>query len=78
MTSVSRGDLVELNGIPCVIIALAGERVGLEQVPEDHVAVWYGHTSVTLAGEGTSRLKPEVWTVPLEYIGQGQVPTVKH
>lgn len=78
MTSASRGDLVELNGVPCVIVALAGEQVGMEQVPEDHVALWYGNAGVTPIEEGPGQLPPEVWTVPLESIEKGQVPTVRH
>ena len=78
MERASRGDLVELNGVPCVIVALAGELVGMDQVPEDHVALWYGNTGLTTMGEESGRVNPEVWTVPLEYVEKGQVPTLRH
>jgi len=79
MLMAQRGDLIELNGLPCVIIALAGESIGDEQVPEEHVAVWYGDIEPTPTWEeGTGNVKTKVWTVPLEYCMPGQVPTVLH
>jgi hypothetical protein len=75
---LSRGDLVEVDGTPCVVVALAGEPVGPEHVPEDHVALWFGNPVVQLREEATTQGKPEVWTVPLEYVQQGQVPVVRH
>lgn len=79
MLEAKRGDLVELNGLPCVIVGLAGECVGETLVPEEHVAVWYGAADATPTAEAaTGRAPTEVWTVPLEYVEPGHVPTVRH
>jgi hypothetical protein len=79
MLDAKRGDLVELNGLPCVIVGLAGEYLGEALVPEDHVALWYGAAEVTPTAKGEpGRVPTEVWTVPLEYVELGQVPTVRH
>ena len=79
MLEVKRGDLVELNSLPGVIVGLAGEHVGDSLLPEDHVALWYGVPDATATGDGTtSRGSTEVWAVPLEYVEPGQVPTVRH
>jgi hypothetical protein len=79
MQTAQRGDLVELNGLPCVIIALAGEFIGDEEIPEEHVALWYGDNEAKPTWEGGRKgVKTEVWTVPLEYVEPGQVPTVLH
>jgi hypothetical protein len=78
MLEVKRGSFVKLNGALCVVIGLAGETVGAESVPEDHVAVWYGEHESTRLQEGALEVAPEVWTVPLEYLGIGPAPTVRH
>ncbi|HEX8656742.1 MAG TPA: hypothetical protein VF690_04380 [Hymenobacter sp.] len=79
MLAAKRGDLVELHGLPGVIVGLAGEYVGDSLIPEDHVALWYGAPHATATGDKTTGWGPtEVWTVPLEYVEPGQVPTVRH
>ena len=79
MLTARRGDLVQLNGQPCVIVALAGEFIGDEEVPEEHVALWYGDAEAKPTWEGGATNVPtEVWTVPLEYVEPGPVPTVLH
>ena len=70
--------MVEVDGTPCVVVALAGEPVGLEHVPEDHVALWFGNPVAQPVGKTTTQGKLEVWTVPVEYVQQGQVPAVRH
>jgi len=79
MLTVQRGDLVELKGRPGVVVALAGEVIGAAEVPEEHVAVWYGdgEAKPTWKG-GTANVPTEVWTVPLEYLEPGPAPTVLH
>jgi len=64
--SFVRGDFVTLNGKPCVVTAIAGDQ----NVPEDHLAVWYG--SVDDIG------CPEVWTVPAEYFEALTQPLAYH
>ena len=79
MLEAKRGDLVELHGLPGVIVGLAGEYVGDSLIPEDHVALWCGVPNATATREGaTGRGPTEVWTVPLEFVEPGQVPTVRH
>ena len=57
------GRLVLVGGSPGVVV----DRV--EDVPEDHVAVWYGETD----GEA-----PLVRTVPAEYCDSGPEPRTYH
>jgi hypothetical protein len=79
MIDAKRGDLVELNGLPCVIVGLAGEYFGEEEVPEEHVAVWYGDIKPKPTWEGgLGNVQTEVYTVPIDCLEPGQVPTVRH
>jgi hypothetical protein len=71
--------MVEIGGHPCVIVALAGEFIGIDKVPEEHVAVWFGDTIPKKPWEARlGDVKTKVRTVPLEYCVPGQVPSVYH
>lgn len=78
-----RGDLVEVDGLLAVIVGLPGEIIttsqGDEQLPGDHVALWYGEprSGRTSAG-GKGGVPPEVWTVPSEYCRAFSSPVLRH
>jgi hypothetical protein len=64
---LERGGFATLNGQLCVIVGVEGDA----NVPDEHVALWYGNQNET----GT----PQVWTVPCEYvIPFDKAPTYLH
>lgn len=70
-----RGDLVEIDGLLAVVVGVAGEP----DVPEDHVAVWFGDPRCvrkSLGGSGGKR--PELWTVPARYLVVTAEPIWNH
>jgi len=70
-----RGNLVELDGLLGAVVGVAGD----DNVPEDHVAVWFGTPNcVRVSDGGTGRLSPEVWTVPEDTLQPAQPATWKH
>ena len=71
----SRGDFVELDGLLAVVVGVEGEP----EVPEDHVAVWFGDPrSVRKSDGGSGGQSPEVWTVPADLIVRAAGPSIKH
>lgn len=69
------GDLVELDGLLAVVVAVADGR----NVPEGHVAVWFGDPQgVRKSAGGTDGKRPEIWTVPVEHLGAAAEPTWMH
>jgi hypothetical protein len=75
MSDWRRGDLVELNGLLAVVVGVAGDA----DVPEDHVAVWFGDPRCDRKSEGgAGGQRPEVWTVPAEYFVAAAEPVWKH
>lgn len=70
-----KGDFAELDGVPCVVVGVYGD----EDVPEDHIAVWFGDPVVISKSKGgKGNVIPEVWTVPEEYFEPGQPPNIRH
>ncbi len=67
-----RGDLVELDGRLAVVVGVEGDP----DVPEDHIAVWFGDPRCEPSSVGGTR--PEVWTVPAEYFIPAGAPIWKH
>ena len=63
MSAWQRGQFVELDGLLAVVVGIEGDP----QVPEHHVALWFGdpHSKRTSAG-GRGGSKPEIWTVSTE------------
>ena len=60
---LSRGDMIEVDGVLAVVVRALGE----EGVPEDHVCVWFGDPkAVRISAGGKGSVTPEVWTVPEE------------
>ncbi len=70
-----RGDFVELDGLPAVVVGTEEDP----EVPEGHVTLWFGEPrGKRLSEGGTGGLRPEVWTVPAECCAPGQPPIVRH
>ena len=70
-----RGDLVVLNGLLAVVVGIPGDP----NVPEDHIAIWYGEPQdQRLSKESPGQEKPKVYTVPAEYCYPGPEPLYLH
>lgn len=70
-----RGDIVETDGVLGVVVGVEGDP----DVPEDHVAVWFGDPRCERKSEGgTGGKRPEVWTVPVEYFVAAAPPVLRH
>ncbi|MEG3435534.1 hypothetical protein V0288_00235 [Pannus brasiliensis CCIBt3594] len=64
------GDIIKLNDNLAVIVAMAGDCIDDQIVPDEHVALWYG---------GINQEKDnEVWTVPGEYCHKVETVRVRH
>ena len=69
------GDFVEIDGLLAVVVGLAGEQ----DVPEGHVALWFGEPQGRRLSEGgPGGLVPVVWTVPVDYCRPAKAPDVRH
>ncbi|AGA28294.1 hypothetical protein Sinac_4079 [Singulisphaera acidiphila DSM 18658] len=78
-----RGDIVELDGLLGVIVAVPGEIVettlGTDRVPETHVALWFGDSGGKRISEGgIGGQVPEIWTVPIELCLRASKPLCRH
>jgi hypothetical protein len=78
-----RGDLIEIDGLLAVVVAVAGEDIqtddGMACVPEDHLALWFGDPAAKRISQGgTGDHVPEVWTVPADYCRAAMNPNVRH
>jgi hypothetical protein len=70
-----RGDIVALNGELAVVVGIEGDP----DVPEDHIAVWFGGTRVEPNRvQDTGRKSPEIWAVPAEYFVNALPAVLKH
>ena len=75
MPKWSRGDLVEVDGLLAVVVGIKGDP----EVPEEHVALWFGDPRCPRKSEGgAGGLRPEVWTVPEECCVPVAQPVYKH
>jgi len=68
-----RGDLVELAGLLAVVVGVEGDP----EVPEEHVALWFGEPRAQRSG-GPSGLRPELWTVPADLCVRAADPVYGH
>ena len=69
------GQFIEHDGLLAVVVGTADGGL----VPEDHVALWYGHprgARISSGGHGGER--PEVWTVPVEHCVAAASPSYCH
>jgi hypothetical protein len=63
---VQKGDLVKIGTQVGVVVATGQE---LEGDLNDHTGVWFG---------SFEKGRPEVWTIPTEYLTSGPKPVFKH
>jgi hypothetical protein len=64
MITPHKGDFVEMDGLIAVVVATDDDP----NVPDEHVALWFGSPPMKRISEGGSGAgTPEVSTVPLEY-----------
>ncbi len=69
------GDMVEIDGLIASVVGLPDGG----DVPEDHLAVWFGHPpSKRISEGGPSGTRPEVWTVPEDCCKPAASPEMKH
>lgn len=70
-----RGDLVEFDGLLAVVVGVEGDP----QVPDDHIALWFGTPQVKRKSRGgQGGHQPEVWLVPEECAIMAAAPVYKH
>lgn len=63
-----RGDLVELDGLLAVVVGTEGEP----DVPEGHVALWFGEPRCVRESEGgKGGERPEIWAIPEDMLAPG-------
>ena len=71
----NRGELVTLNGQLAVVVGIEGDP----DVPEEHVALWYGKSETARISEGGSGdAVPIAYTVPEEYCKKAPRPEMRH
>ena len=71
-TTIKRGDLVKVNGKLAAVVGVPGDR----DVPDDHVALWYGDEHADK--QGTQHAVAVAWTVPIAYCETVQAIEYKH
>lgn len=70
-----KGQFVQLDGLPAVVVGVPGDS----DVPDDHVALWFGHEgAVRRSDGGTGGIVPRVWTVPIDACESGIPPEFNH
>ena len=75
MAMLRNGDFVEIDGLLAVVVRVSGEP----DVPEDHIAVWFGEPQGRRLSEGgRGGLTPVVWTIPIDYCRPAMAPEIKH
>ncbi|BAQ75222.1 uncharacterized protein POS17_3528 [Pseudomonas sp. Os17] len=75
MTNWQRGDLVELDGLLAVVVGIEGDP----NVPEEHIAAWFGAPScIRKSKGGAGAASPEVWTVPAYLFVRAAEPDWRH
>lgn len=66
-----KGDFVRIDGINAVVVANEDD----EEIPENHVAVFFGSGLARRESEGGSgNANPEVWVVPVDLCEDGLDP----
>ncbi|WP_184094173.1 hypothetical protein [Hymenobacter luteus] len=77
--SFKPGDILEFDGLPCVVVGLSGDIIDDDEVPEEHIAVWFGDSNAKRKSEGgMGGIRTEIWTIPEEYFAKGKEPLVRH
>jgi hypothetical protein len=71
-----KGAFVEFDGLLAVVVGIGGQD---DDVPEDHLALWFGEPETKRLSEGGSGGEvPVVWTVPAEYCDLAKSPQIQH
>ena len=69
------GSFVEFDGLIAVVVGLEGEP----NVPENHVALWFGDSQVLRKSNGgTGGHRPMVITVPIDLCEVAKSPKFAH
>ena len=75
MAQWNKGDFVEMDGLLAVVVGTQDDP----DVPEDHVALWFGDPQMKRVSEGgAGNARPEVWLVPADRCSPAQPPIYKH
>ena len=81
-SSFKLGDILVFDGdnSPCVVVGLSGQILDGDEVPEEHIAVWFGDNNPDKgkSEEGQVKNRIEVWIIPEEYFKKGPEPLVSH
>jgi hypothetical protein len=68
---LEKGDFVRIDGINAVVVATADDI----NIPEDHIAVFFGSEIAERESEGgTGNSNPQVWIVPIDICEDGLEP----
>ena len=68
---IEKGDFVRIDGINAVVVGTDED----ENIPEDHIAVFFGSEIVKRESEGgTGNGQPQVWIVPVDLCEDGLEP----
>ena len=79
--SFKLGDVLTMDGLPCVVVGLSGQRLNDYEipVPEDHITVWFGDSKAVRESEGGSQcLSTDVHTIPEDCFEKGPELIVRH
>ena len=69
------GDMIEVDGLLASVVGLPDGQ----DVPDEHLAVWFGHPQNKRISEGKpSGSRPEVWTVPADCCTPAAPPELQH
>ncbi len=75
MAPLRRGDFVSFDNLLAVVVGVEGDP----DVPEDHVALWFGEPADERASHGGSHgLRPVMRTVPVGYCSAALEPEIRH
>lgn len=75
MDILKKGDFVEMDGLIAVIVGTADDK----DVPEDHVALWFGMPgTIRLTNADHTQTPPEVWTVPISVCSMALPAIFRH
>lgn len=67
----SKGDFVRIDGINAVVVANEED----EDIPADHVAVFFGSGLAKRESEGgKGNIRPDVWIIPIDLCEDGLEP----
>lgn len=68
---LEKGDFVRIDGINAVVVGTDED----ENIPEDHIAVFFGSEIAKRESEGgTGNGQPQVWIVPIDLCEDGLEP----